>query len=131
MNRSQVKKTNNNTLILDAYNANPSSMQLAIDHFIKQSFPSKLFILGDMLELGDYSKIEHEKILKQLTNNQIKEAILVGPLFYEHKINFQDYHFFENGNEAINYLTQNKPLNTTILIKGSRGIKLEILIPNL
>ena len=131
MNRSQVKKTNNNTLILDAYNANPSSMQLAIDHFIKQSFPSKLFILGDMLELGDYSKIEHEKILKQLTNNQIQEAILVGPLFYEHKINFQDYHFFENGNEAINYLTQNKPLNTTILIKGSRGIKLEILIPNL
>ena len=47
------------------------------------------------------------------------------------EINFQDYHFFENGNEAINYLTQNKPLNTTILIKGSRGIKLEILIPNL
>lgn len=128
MNRSQVKKTAHNTLILDAYNANPSSMQLAIAHFIKQNFESKLVILGDMLELGDFAKAEHQKILEQLVNNDIKKVILVGPLFYEHKSHFPNYHFFENSSDAEKSLKQNSVLNSTILIKGSRGIKLEKLV---
>ncbi len=131
MNRSQVKKTKHNTLILDAYNANPSSMKLAVAHFINQDFKSKLFILGDMLELGDYSKAEHERILIQLSNNQIKEAMLVGPLFFELKSQFPNYHFFENGNAAELYLKNHLIRDTTILIKGSRGIKLEKLVESL
>ena len=128
MNRSQVKKTARNTLILDAYNANPSSMQLAITHFIKQDFKSKLFILGDMLELGKFAKIEHERILMQLSTNGIKQAILVGPLFYEHKTHFPNYHFFENGTEVELYLKNHIIQDVTVLIKGSRGIKLEKLV---
>lgn len=128
MNRSQVKKTANNTLILDAYNANPSSMQLAIDHFIKQEFHSKLFILGDMLELGAYSKIEHKKILDQLSNHKIEQAVLVGTLFYEHKDEFLNYQFFKNGEDSSIYLKQQKFKQYTILIKGSRGVKLENLV---
>ena len=128
MNRSQVKKTTRNTLILDAYNANPSSMQLAITHFIKQDFKSKLFILGDMLELGKFAKIEHERILMQLSTNGIKQAILVGPLFYEHKTHFPNYHFFENGTEVELYLKNHIIQDVTVLIKGSRGIKLEKLV---
>ncbi len=128
MNRSQVKKTLNNTLILDAYNANPSSMQLAIDHFMKQEFKSKLVILGDMLELGDYGFAEHQKILDQLSNNKIVQAILVGSLFYEHKDEFLNYQFFKSGNDASVYLKQQNVKQFNILIKGSRGIKLENLV---
>ena len=128
MNRSQVKKTAHNTLILDAYNANPSSMQLAIAHFIKQNFDSKLFILGDMLELGDFAMAEHERILQQLATNEIKQAVLVGPLFYEHKSHFPNYHFFKNCTEAESYLKNHIIKDTTVLIKGSRGIKLEKLV---
>jgi UDP-N-acetylmuramoyl-tripeptide--D-alanyl-D-alanine ligase len=131
MNRSQVKKTAYNTLILDAYNANPSSMQLAIDHFIKQDFKSKLFILGDMLELGDYSKIEHKKILDQLSNHKIEQVVLVGALFYDHKDEFLNYQFFKNGEDASVYLKQRNIKQCNILIKGSRGIKLENLVENL
>ena len=128
MNRSQVKKTANNTLILDAYNANPSSMQLAVAHFMKQNFKSKLVILGDMLELGDYSYIEHEKILNQLLNSKIEQAVLVGALFYEHKNQFPDYQFFKSGDEAFVYLKQQNLKQYNILIKGSKGVKLEKLV---
>lgn len=128
MNRSQVKKTANNTLILDAYNANPSSMQLAVAHFMKQNFKSKLVILGDMLELGDYSYIEHEKILNQLLNSKIEQAVLVGALFYEHKNQFPDYQFFKSGDDAFGYLKQQNLKQYNILIKGSRGVKLEKLV---
>ena len=128
MNRSQVKKTANNTLILDAYNANPSSMQLAVAHFMKQNFTSKLVILGDMLELGDYSYIEHEKILNQLLNSKIEQTVLVGALFYEHKNQFPDYQFFKSGDDASSYFKQQNLKQYNILIKGSRGLKLEKLV---
>ena len=62
MNRSQIKKTDSNTVILDAYNANPSSMDLAIKNFAEQPLKNKVLILGDMFELGDYSEKEHEQI---------------------------------------------------------------------
>ncbi len=129
MNRSQVLKTAGNTLILDAYNANPTSMSLAVSNFLQQSFSNGLMILGDMLELGEYSRKEHETILQQLTNNHVAEAWIIGELFFEFKLNFKEYRFFKNVDDAINHLKQEESvLNKTILIKGSRGIKLEKLV---
>ena len=128
MNRSQIKKTERNTLILDAYNANPSSMNLAIQNFIKQPFSSKMCLLGDMLELGEYSKSEHEKILKSLKDQNIKSVILVGPLFYQLKDEYLAFHFFAKIEEAEEYIKNQTVNGETILIKGSRGIKLEKLV---
>ena len=128
MNRSQVKKTERNTLILDAYNANPSSMQLAIQHFLQQAFPKKTVILGDMLELVDYSFNEHLAILQQLQTTTNITVIVVGALFYEHKNNFENYHFFKTTNDASEFIIASLIDNNAILIKGSRGIKLEKLV---
>ena len=128
MNRSQVKHTETNTLILDAYNANPSSMQLAVQHFAKQHFPSKLAILGDMLELGSYTDEEHLAILELLKNQHIENALLVGELFYKHKHKFADFFFFKTTEETIEYLKKKAIKKHHVLIKGSRGIKLEKLV---
>lgn len=128
MNRSQVKQTEMNTLILDAYNANPSSMNLAIQNFIKQSFPSKMCLLGDMLELGEYSRIEHQKILDSLMGQNVKSVVLVGPLFYQLKDSYLAFHFFEKIEEAEEYFRNQTVSGETILVKGSRGIKLEKLV---
>lgn len=129
MNRSQVKKTDRNTLILDAYNANPSSMKLAIEHFSNQPFENKLVILGDMLELGTYSFQEHLDILNQLKKYS-SNAILVGEKFLEHQLAFPHYVFFKSTNDVEIYLSNKKEdlTNYNILIKGSRGIKLEKLV---
>ncbi len=127
MNRSQVKKTKNNTLILDAYNANPSSMNLAIENFVKQPFDKKLFILGDMLELGTYAHDEHEKIIHKLLNSNSK-VIFVGALFYELKDVYPDQLFFKTADDLASYFEQHQFTNYSVLIKGSRGIKLEKIV---
>ncbi len=131
MNRSQVKKTSTNTLILDAYNANPSSMKIAIDNFHKQISSKKIFILGDMLELGEFAKKEHQDILDLLNTLNEKNVFLVGPIFHSLKIVYPNYHYFENTEDLSNYLVTNKISETTVLIKGSRGIRLEKLEKNL
>lgn len=131
MNRSQVKKTNSNTLILDAYNANPSSMALAIDNFEKQNLKTKVVILGDMLEMGEYSDLEHEKIARQLVNCKIEKAILVGVQFFKLKNQFSQFHFYTNIDELKNEIDVNKISNSTILIKGSRGVQLEKIVNSL
>lgn len=128
MNRSQVKKTEFNSIILDAYNANPSSMNIAINTFIVQDFKNKMAVLGDMLELGEYSEQEHEKILLQLNNSKIDNVYLVGNNFYKLKNQFSHYNFFVNVIELIDYFKNNKPIDTTILIKGSRGTQLEKIV---
>ncbi len=128
MNRSQVKKTKLNTIILDAYNANPSSMSLAIDNFINQSFDNKVIILGDMLELGEYSDIEHEKILDQLVLGGAKKVMLVGVQFLRLKDTFLEYCFFSNIEELGAYINKHEIVDSTVLIKGSRGIKLEKVV---
>lgn len=123
-NRSQLIHQNTNTIILDAYNANPSSMKEAIINLIKTDSNSKFFILGDMLELGDESKEEHKLIINQLVNNDLK-GILVGKEFS----NIEQTHFmtFETNEQAKIYLQSNPKDNTLFLIKGSRGIKLETI----
>ena len=131
MNRSQVKKTNNNTVILDAYNANPSSMFLAIDNFKKNDIENKILILGDMFELGEYSKEEHYKILSQIENSSFQEVYLIGIHFFELKDEFLKYHFFKTTQDLISHLNVSKLMNYTVLIKGSRGMKLEKVVDSL
>lgn len=127
MNRSQVVKTNHNTVILDAYNANPSSMQAAIVNFSRQNSPNKLVILGDMFELGEYAAREHETILELLQTTKM-EAILVGPNFYELKNKYNSHLYFEDSEACKMYMKQNHRDKYHILVKGSRGMKLEGLL---
>lgn len=124
-NRSQVKKTENNTLILDCYNANPTSMRSALESFAMIDHPNKMFIIGDMLELGEQSNTEHKAILDFIERNGIF-GYTVGPLFKTHHSNNVRL-AFNNRNEAFEFLKENSITNTLVLLKGSRGIGLEIL----
>lgn len=121
-NRSQAKKTAYNDLVIDAYNANPTSMMAALTNFIKIDSPNKVAILGDMRELGKESLLEHQKVVDYLaTQHTIEQIILVGNEFGSTKHSFK--HF--NNIEELKNEVMNTPLhNKTILIKGSNGIKL-------
>ena len=123
--RSQVVKTETNTLILDAYNANPTSMEQAIINFAKMDTNNKVLIIGDMLELGSYSLDEHQSILNLIEKENFKNVILVGKDF---KIANKNFLSFTTSEEAREWLKNNPILNSTILIKGSRGIMLEKII---
>lgn len=125
--RSQLHKTKNNTLILDYYNANPSSMSLAIENFAGLSQPNKVVILGDMLELGEESEKEHNAIIELLKQKSILNVILVGPLFMT-AVKNTNTNAFSTSDEAVEFLKQNKIADSIILIKGSRGIKLEKVV---
>ncbi len=126
-NRSQVMQTQSNLLLLDAYNANPSSMNAAIENFAQMQQANKMVILGDMLELGSDSAKEHDAIVNLLKQKNIINVLLVGPFFKESGklINAKT---FLTAEEAVDYLKQNPIKNTAILIKGSRGIKLEKVV---
>jgi len=126
-NRSQLKKTDKNVLILDAYNANPTSMKAALENFINVDSQNKVVVIGDMLELGNDSDDEHKRIVSFLKNSNLKYIFLIGPVFskIENENNFKT---FENVDLAKDWFKKNKIENSTILIKGSRGIKLEKLI---
>lgn len=120
-NRSEIIKTKKNILILDAYNANPSSMKAMIISFSKKKYKNKLCILGDMLELGVHSYNEHKKIAKLIKKLNIK-VIFIGKEFL--KVN---QHAFESRIYFEDFLKQNPIKNHTILLKGSRSISLEKL----
>jgi len=121
-NRSQIIKTKSNTLILDAYNANPSSMSAMLYSFAEQTYENKICILGDMLELGEYSEKEHYKIIS-LCKKLHLDTIFIGEDFKKLKENtFQNREIFEE------HLVINPITNKTILLKGSRGIRLEKLV---
>ena len=124
-NRSQIVKTKENTLILDAYNANPSSMKAMLNSFAKQQYKNKLCILGDMLELGVEESKEHQKIIK-LTKELKLDCLFVGKIF-----NSLTEKSFKNKLEIITYLQENNVSKKTILLKGSRAIGLEELTENL
>ncbi|QPH38140.1 UDP-N-acetylmuramoyl-tripeptide--D-alanyl-D-alanine ligase [Pedobacter endophyticus] len=126
-NRSQLTKTERNTVICDFYNANPSSMEAALNNLSALSSPQKVAILGDMFELGPESAKQHELIAQQATQSGLNEVILIGKHFYGFK-DVLDATFFETPGEAANYLQQNVMNNNLILLKGSRGMKLENLL---
>lgn len=124
-NRSQVKKTSTNTLILDCYNANPTSMRSALESFAMIEHPHKLFVIGDMLELGKESEKEHQNIAA-LTESLSLKGFSVGPIFK----GIQSDAFlaqYENKQEAIEALKETPIKDTLVLLKGSRGIGLETL----
>ena len=121
-NRSQVQKTTKNTLIIDCYNANPSSMHLALESFKEIQHPNKLAILGDMFELGLESDVEHKKIVDYCIENKI-QLLTVGDFFQ--KYNSSGY---KNTQEAIDFINLRSIKNSLILLKGSRGIALEKII---
>lgn len=129
-NRSQIIETKkDNKVVMDAYNANPSSMKLAIESFIKSDLPNKIYILGDMLELGEFSKNEHEKVLNFLPKKAV--VYLIGENFYKHKNNFEHFNFYKDSMMLNEFLVNNPIKLSSILIKGSRSIKLETIIDRL
>lgn len=124
-NRSQLITKNTNSIILDAYNANPSSMKVAIENFLQLENPNKILVLGDMFELGTDSMKEHEGIVKMLSNTNNVHCYFVGKAFYETKIDKTNFFFYETFENFSSTFLNTKLKNTSILIKGSRGMALE------
>lgn len=126
-NRSQIIEKGTNKIILDAYNANPTSMRAALENFKKQA-GDKIAILGDMFELGTEAKVEHQNIADLAISLDINEIIFVGENFYQSEIDskkakkYKSFSFFEKDFDF------SKLKNKTLLIKGSRGMALERLL---
>lgn len=124
-NRSQLMTKGTNEIILDAYNANPSSMKVAIENFILLNKKNKTLFLGDMFELGEESLREHKGVLNLLINQDEIDCYFIGKDFYQNKIMKSNFFFFENF-ESFSEVIKNKKIdNNIILIKGSRGMALE------
>jgi UDP-N-acetylmuramoyl-tripeptide--D-alanyl-D-alanine ligase len=126
-NRSQIINTKKNVVIMDAYNANPTSMNASIQNFIQLDADRKFAVIGDMLELGIDSEKEHEKILNLIQNAGFDRVILVGKVFsaLNRDAKFQT---FMNSEDARDYLKKIKASGYHFLVKGSRGIKLEKIL---
>ncbi|MFA6262452.1 MAG: UDP-N-acetylmuramoyl-tripeptide--D-alanyl-D-alanine ligase [Bacteroidia bacterium] len=124
-NRSQVIKTNSNTLFMDAYNANPSSMEAALRNFAAMPFPKKIAVLGDMFELGEYASGEHKRMIGLANQLGLEKVVFVGEEFAK-QANPDDI-AFRTTNEALAYFKQNPLMDATVFLKGSRGMKLEQL----
>ena len=127
--RSQVINKKNNKILLDAYNANPSSMIASINSFLKNNPKNSIAVLGDMLELGFYEKEGHVKIIKLLESSPFEEIFFVGKLFFKFSKESNSFkktmHFFKEKIEAYSYLKKRRFENKNILIKGSRKLQLE------
>jgi len=124
-NRSQIIEKNSNKIILDAYNANPSSMKVAIENFLNLDGKSKMMILGDMFELGTESLQEHKNIISLVKDKPDVEVLFVGNDFYSNRTPKEHFTFFESFEKLEEYILTKKPVNKDILIKGSRGMALE------
>ena len=126
--RSQLIQTAHNTLILDAYNANPSSMKVAISNFKEMPGEHKMVILGEMRELGEASENAHQQLLESLTDGNFEKIFLVGNHF-EHCQNMYNFiSWFQDTDALIKELMLNKPEQAFILVKGSRGNQLERIV---
>lgn len=129
-NRSQLTHKGTNKIIMDAYNANPSSMKAAIDNFIhmKTEEKQKTVVLGDMFELGTYAHKEHQSLVDFLTSSTIKKVFLCGSHFMSCKINSDKIIAFPDTKHLISHLQKQPLANNFMLIKGSRGMKLEKIL---
>ena len=123
-NRSQLMEKGNNKIIMDAYNANPSSMETAINNILSIKHPNKILILGDMLELGADSLIEHQKVIDRLKDHSEIKIYLLGENFYQTKKHSNVISVL-NMSDLISLLKVHPLQNSLCLIKGSRGMKLE------
>jgi UDP-N-acetylmuramoyl-tripeptide--D-alanyl-D-alanine ligase len=124
-NRSQLLTKSTNQIILDAYNANPSSMTVAIENFVQLEHPNKIAILGDMFELGIESLEEHKNIISLLSKEEKTICYFIGKDFYHNKMEKNNFHFYEAFEQFSEALKKNKFEDKMILIKGSRGMALE------
>jgi len=120
--RSQLIQTKRNTVIMDAYNANPTSMEAAVRNFTSLESPNKIIILGEMLELGSYAESEHKKVVKLLESLGATQVFLIGQNFSG--IN-SSYGWFADAKACAEYFLSHEVANATILLKGSRGVGLE------
>jgi UDP-N-acetylmuramoyl-tripeptide--D-alanyl-D-alanine ligase len=128
-NRSQYLKTKHNELILDLYNANPSSMEAAIHNFASIKHAQKLLILGDMLELGDKAIAEHKEIINLINQHNLSNVIFVGKLFNKIAHLQSDNHlFYTDTTQLKTVFSDIAPKNKLILIKGSRNTRLEEIV---
>ena len=123
-NRSQLKETADNKLIVDAYNANPTSMMAALKNFRQVEAPHKMVILGDMKELGEASQEEHQKVVDYLKECGFDRVVLVGPEFAAATHSYQT---FQHVDEVLADIRMHKPQGYYILIKGSNSMKLSRL----
>jgi UDP-N-acetylmuramoyl-tripeptide--D-alanyl-D-alanine ligase len=126
--RSQVIETGKNCIIMDAYNANPTSMRAALINFATICGNQHLLILGDMRELGTASEEEHRNILGLMKELKFKEALLVGSNFSAYNEN-TDWKTFDNVQNLCQYLESSPVRGKTILVKGSNSIQLGKVLP--
>lgn len=123
-NRSQLTETKTNHLIVDAYNANPTSMAAAIDNFKRMEVSPKMAILGKMGELGDVSAEEHEKVVKMLADAGFDEVWLVGDEYKNCQLSTFNFQLFKDVEEVKAAIAKQQPQHKYILIKGSNSVKL-------
>ena len=127
-NRSQIIKQNSNTIILDAYNANPSSVEAALQNLKMMEGTQKIVILGDMFELGEQSYAEHQSVIDLAKSLDFSKLYLVGNHFFEHSQNYPEIMFFKALEDIQQYLESHPIEEAMILIKGSRGMALEHIL---
>jgi UDP-N-acetylmuramoyl-tripeptide--D-alanyl-D-alanine ligase len=127
-NRSQISKKGSNQLILDAYNANPSSMKVALQNFCQLTEQHKIAFLGDMFELGTESFNEHKEFIESLTKEIEIQFYFVGQEFYKAKIEQSNFYFFATFEDLKEAISELKFDNNYVLIKGSRGMALERIV---
>lgn len=127
-NRSQIIKQGSNIIILDAYNANPSSMTAALTHFAEGAESSKVVVLGDMFELGEDGPSEHEAIGKLTAKLGFNEVHLCGGLMEYAKLGNSKACYWKDKKDFEEYLKKSPIENSTVLIKGSRGMSLETIL---
>lgn len=126
--RSQFVKSERNELIIDAYNANPTSMTAALENFSKMRSSRKVVILGDMKELGHVSEAEHQRIADMVVSMGLDKAFLIGPNF---KLTRSDAFKFDTVDELNEFLKKNPITDSTVLVKGSNSMKLTACVENL
>jgi len=124
-NRSQIISKGNSEIILDAYNANPSSMSVALENFDRRSAKEKIVVLGDMFELGKESANEHQTIVDLLEQLRFDQVYLIGENFHSTKSKAKNVHFYRSFEDFKNDIQAADLQKSTILIKGSRGMALE------
>lgn len=127
-NRSQLITKGTNTILMDAYNANPTSMLAALENFKQAKGDNKIMFLGDMFELGKEAETEHQNIVDFLEKNSFGKAFLIGSNFYKTTHNSSHIKQFETFEELKKEFESNAPKNATILIKASRGMALERIL---
>ena len=133
-NRSQMTATERNTLIVDAYNANPTSMDAALSNFSNVEAASKIALLGDMLELGEDSVAEHVAVIRKALDCRIDKVCLVGAEFgkaLESVSEASEFTWFADSQSLADWLADQKITGATVLIKGSRGTRMEKTIQSL